>query len=230
MKVVITETDGRPIGDIITPLSFTLTQEKLVAEVHPYVRPIFDETVGEGIAYPASPTVFERLTKRLSTCVLEMGYEKEPFATSWGYHLTLQDATEIPLKIDFSSPITEEMVDNYQNLLICDLKGKILSGCPVVAVVKDAQILSAATTHFSLSQSKGGVAEIMVETAPAARGCGYAASCVASLARELLARGFSVLYRSRAQNAASLAVAKKSGFRQVAQFYQFVGRRDLYGL
>ena len=230
MKIRITETDGRPIGDIITPVSFTLTENELTAQVHPYFRENFDFAIGAEPIYPLANAFFERLTDTLSTKLETIGYEKEPLATSWGTLLHPQEAWKNSLKTDFSSTLSKETVDNYQNLLICDLKGLVLSGCLAAAVVEGGRILSGAVTHLPLSQIQEGLAEIAVETHPSVRGRGYAASCVATLTNELLSRGCSVLYRCRAGNAASLAVAKKAGFVQYAQYYRLVGRRESYGL
>jgi GNAT superfamily N-acetyltransferase len=161
----------------------------------------------------------------MSTDILALGYENEELATSWGYLLCLHDATKIMLKTDISSTLSKETVDNYQNFLICDLKRKILSGCLAAVVAEDGKILSAAVTHLPLEEIGDGLAEITVQTHPSARSRGYASACVAKLSEELLSLGFSVLYRARSENAASLAVAKKVGFVPYAQFYRFVGRR-----
>ena len=224
-ETVYVETDGKPCGDIIIPVEITLTENGHTASAHPRFFQTVTEVMKGGVSYPAPIDFFERLTERLSTDVLKLGYENEELATAWGYLLRLQDATKISLKTAISSPITKETVDNYQNSLLFDLRKMILEGHLAFAVIEDGNILSVAVTHNPIADDDEGVAEIMVETVPAARGKGYASACVAALSRELLSRKISVLYSCRAQNLASLAVAKKVGFSQYAQFYQFVGRR-----
>lgn len=224
-QTVFVETDGRAFGDIITPVELTLTENGHIAAVHPHFRRSVAEFMESGVDYPAPPDFFERLTERLSTEIFPLGYQKEEYATAWGYLLRLQDATKITLKTEISSPLNKDMVDNYKNSLICGLRGLLSAGHLGFAVIENGEIVSAAVTHDPVTEEEQ-LAEITVETVPAARRKGYASACVAALARELLSRGILVLYSCHSTNRASLAVAKKVGFEQYAQFYRFVGRRD----
>lgn len=224
-ETVYMETDGNPCGDIIVPVELTLTENGHTASVHPHCFQTVAQAMMGGVPYPTSDGFFDCLTEQLSTDILDLGYEKEELATAWGYLLHLQDATKITLKTDILSPVTKETVDNYQNSLLFDLRKMIFDGHLAFAVIEGGKIISIAVTHNPIADEDEDVAEIMVETVPSARKKGYASACVAALSRELLSRNISVLYSCGAQNRASLAVAKKVGFSQYAQFYRFVGRR-----
>jgi GNAT superfamily N-acetyltransferase len=58
----------------------------------------------------------------------------------------------------------------------------------------------------------GQVWNVTVETAPEARGQGYAAACVRALSADMLGRGVTPLYLCDAGNAASRGVALRAGY------------------
>ncbi len=96
-------------------------------------------------------------------------------------------------------------------------------GHPCAVHIRDGVIAAYAAENDG--ENEDGV-EIHVECAPQYRRCGYASSCAALLTQSLLARGKNVLYRCRAQNAASAGVAAKVGFVQTGLRLSFVYYRS----
>jgi hypothetical protein len=84
---------------------------------------------------------------------------------------------------------------------------------PVFGMVEHGRLVSAA--HSSRRTAEA--CELGVETAPAARGHGYALAVTVLWAEAVAAEGIEPIYSALAENAASLALAHAAGYRQFAR-------------
>ena len=115
---------------------------------------------------------------------------------------------------------------SYENLTTYHLDDTLDAGCLCAATFLDGRVASVAVTHDSLEDlSSGDVVELGVETAPAARGRGFASSSLSLATRELLNRGMIPEYRCTKSNRASAAVALHVGYEEVGEACYLLMRR-----
>ena len=116
----------------------------------------------------------------------------------------------------------------YENKTTFDIAACLAAERVLFAVLRDGAVVSLAATCEAPAArgDEGGIMEISVETAPAYRGSGYATAAVAALTDWLSARGFTTLYKCRAENEKSARVAARAGLTRSGRFMYFVFRKD----
>ena len=136
------------------------------------------------------------------------------------------------ISADGLSPVLAETVllesaAGLSNQTTYHLSDSLDAGCLCAATCLDGRVLSVAVTHEDVGELEAGdVIELGVETAPAARGKGYAASSLSLATRELLRRGLIPEYRCTRSNRASAAVALRVGYEEVGEAAYLLMRRD----
>ena len=91
---------------------------------------------------------------------------------------------------------------------------------PFAAAVKDGEILSICAVN---DPEEDDAVELTVQTAPAARGQGYAKAVCRAACWEMQSRGYAVLYCCSRYNRPSAAIAEALGFRKLGRFYAAAG-------
>lgn len=129
------------------------------------------------------------------------------------------------------SPLPEtrllKSTDGLSNLTTYRLEDTLRAGCLCAATCIDGRVLSVAVTHEDVDAlTPGDVIELGVETAPSARGKGYATSSLSLATEALLLRGLIPEYRSAKSNRASAAVALRVGYEEVGSAVYLLMRRD----
>ena len=133
---------------------------------------------------------------------------------------------------DKLSPVLPETVllgetDRFENLTTYHIDESIDAGCLCAATVSDGRIASVAVTHDGLDGLEAGeVIELGVETAPSARGRGYAVSSLSLATQKLIALGLVPEYRCTKSNRASAKVALRAGYEEVGEACYLLMRRD----
>ena len=118
-------------------------------------------------------------------------------------------------------------VEGLSNLTTYRLAETLDAGCLCAATCIDGKVLSVAVTHEDVGQlTAGDVIELGVETAPSARGKGYALSSLSLATGALLDRGLLPEYRSAKSNRASAAVALRAGYEEVGSAVYLLMRRE----
>ena len=158
-----------------------------------------------------------------------------PKESEWGYRggkfrwrrcriLRIPEDKPLPAPLPETRVLTEQ--DGACNLTTYRIAETVASGCLAVGTVIDGRVVSVAVTHEDISElERGDTVEIGVETAPEARGHGYAASAL-SLATSLLReRGIIPEYRYTRSNRASGAVAARVGYEEVGEACYLLMRR-----
>ncbi len=125
--------------------------------------------------------------------------------------------------------LTEE--DEAINRTTYHIRESLRAGCLCVGAVSNGQLVSVAVTHKSISGlPRGSIIELGIETAPEARGQGFASSCLAYATALLGDGGLIPEYRCTRSNRASSATALCVGYRQVGQALDLLMRRANPGL
>ncbi len=206
-KIWIEESDFPLTGDVIYPIRVELTSGECRISVIPDAR-----TAAEAFAadLPPEESLGGQLLALFSPMMRAQGYlplpmADEPIVVWQGY------AVRQPYRL----PI-------YRSADVADLPWGLShrrEDMPDSAffAVADGRVAAAAW------YTPMGVA---VETAPDFRRRGFARALVAALTDERCARGEAVLYRCRASNAASMALAESLGFTMIAREYHPGFRRD----
>lgn len=200
---------------------------------------------GEALSVTAIPRI-SRLVRSFLT-----RFENDPFSDEalawlwsriapkqdeWGYHggkyrwrrcriFRCADRERLP------SPLPETVLlksmDGCVNQTTYRLEDTLRAGCLTAATCVDGRVLSVAVTHEDVdSLIPGDVIELGVETAPSARGRGYATSSLSLATDALLVRGLIPEYRSAKSNRASAAVALRAGYEEVGSAVYLLMRRD----
>lgn len=121
----------------------------------------------------------------------------------------------------------------YPNKTTIRLSDGLARGCLAVCVEENGEIVSAVQTHGAVGEGDA-FAEVTVETAPHARGKGYATHALTEMRRLLASLHVGMEYRVSERNRASLACAERAGLLNVGYAYYYVLRyrkeKDTNGL
>lgn len=105
------------------------------------------------------------------------------------------------------------------DLLLSDIAGLVRMG-PVFGVFEEGKVVSLCGGVL-----RDGFAEVYAETAPRYRRRGYAAACLAALAKDLIGKGHRVLYECREENVASRCTVERCGGALICRSIRFKGRK-----
>lgn len=209
--------------DTAIPVSFTFTPgEGTVLTAFPQVEKEARAFLEKYDEEPTSDEALSFLFAQLAPHMARWGYQDDRFRDRWGYILRADASSVIPPASPLAVRLTE--ADEKGNETTYDLEATCKAGCLAYGIKAAGRVVSLAVTHEPPADCAG-IVEVGVETAPAARGNGYATACLAALTHDLLASGYAVEYRCQRYNEASLRVALGAGFRHVGKYYYYVGRR-----
>lgn len=157
----------------------------------------------------------------------------EPIVNSWGYfvddisegHILTYVLGDLKKSLILPNTFMVKSSDGYKNLTDYELE-KIPSDsdeCYFVTV-DDGKIVS--VCEMNTEGVFIGATEINVYTNPSYRGMGYGASNVSAMCEYLTSKGHRVAYTTKKDNVASSALAKKCGFKQIAETYYYICYRN----
>lgn len=159
----------------------------------------------------------------------------EPYEAKWGYRggkyrwkrtliFRMPEGARPPEPLREVRPLTE--ADGKINRTTYHIEQTLGAGCLAVGAIDGGRLVSVAVTHTDVTGAPlGSTVELGVETAPEARGQGFASSCLAYATRELLKMGLVPEYRCSKSNRASAATAEHVGYRRVGQALDLLMRR-----
>lgn len=150
----------------------------------------------------------------------ELSYREEKHPDNWGYNFILDTA-----KDEDTGAERIRRDGKYKNLTTFDISSCLSYERVIFAIVKEGQIVSVAVTAEAPKRGADWI-EIGTETAPAFRGKGYSTAAVLALSAFLIGKGFRVLYKCHHKNLASVAVARRAGFKEVGKFYYYVLKKE----
>lgn len=210
--------------DVCIPVSYTQLGETLIVSAFPEVLPALRRQLNRPDAGdPFARSALTEMWRLLAPYLAEWGYRDDRFRAGWGHILRIDPETPCPRpKNTDSRPLTAE--DESHNRTTYDFAATAACGRLMYGIERDGGIVSCAVSHCAPGEC-GPVVEVGVETIPAARGQGMATANLRALSAELLSRGYTVEYRCRHSNRASLSVARAAGFLPVGRFYHYVTRR-----
>ena len=173
---------------------------------------------------PFSDGALAWLWERVRTHEQEWGYYGGKFR--WRRCKIYRAAPSAALPEPLSETRLLTPADDSCNLTTYRIAETLSAGCLAVGTVQNGRIVSVAVTHGSVRDAETGqTVELGVETAPCARGKGYAASSLAYATRVLLDGGFVPEYRCTLSNRASSKVAERVGYRRVGEACYLLMRR-----
>ncbi len=226
--ILLGEKDTKPLLrglDTIIPVSFGVTETVCIASCYPCLREEFSSLLthmrerGDDLF---SVKGLSEIDQFLRPYLAEWGYRPSPFVHRYAVSCVLDDIAAV--RVDRILPATRrpETADvpylrSFVTMKLSDCAARgayvmMASDAPdTVACIASVNRVSG-TEHFT---------EIGVECAPAYRGRGWATSCVAALAYDLLSHGEAVLYQHYCTNFASAAVASRAGFVPRGRFFAY---------
>lgn len=229
--IALSQKDDTPLArglNVIVPVSFAETggyctascygvlTDEVSAHLHKYRENLF------------SDAALEALDRLLRPHLDAWGYEPSRFAHRWAYSCIQDNADNIPRDriLPGTVRLSPDVLPTRNGLIsINSLVSMNLSDCAArgaYAVFADDRkdtVVCIASVNRTIGAEH--CTEIGVECAPAYRRRGYAVSCVAALARELVSEGKTVLYQYYHTNTASAAVARCAGFVPAGRFFTY---------
>lgn len=229
MNRIIIDEDGeeliRETGfDIAVPIHAEILCGEMKLFAYPSVKPLCEDYLCCYEDDLFSSDAAEFLLDGCAAFCASLGYTADRYSSVNGYNFLWNGA---PAADSFPCErIRRE--GKYENKTTFDIAACLAAERVIFAVVRDGAIVSLAVTCEAPSArgEAGGMIEVSVETAPDYRGNGYATAAVAALADWLASRGFTALYKCRAENERSARVAARAGFVQSGRFMYFVFRKD----
>ncbi len=220
--------------DVAIPVCLTETENGIYAECYPLVRRAVRAHI---LRYE------DRLFSRASLADLQSAVL--PSLAPYGYEDDCHRNRVYRIyRADKSAEIAEAANDGvhifrygeapaYRNRTTLHLADGAARGCLAVCIEQEGEIVSAVQTHGTVCETDA-FAEVTVETAPHARGRGYATRALLEMRRLLALRGVGMEYRVSERNRASIACAEKAGLSHVGNAYYYVLRyrreKDTNGL
>lgn len=201
----------------VTPFSFvqyenselriyTLSEFLDIAEIfrREYGKNPFDEKAISWLVGELAPYIQTRV------------YADNRYKKRWNYIYSAKEINESAVQ---NSSTFAPSANKYKNLTTLDLKAYEKQNIAYLGTVTDGKIVSAAAAN--LSKQDETAREICVETSVDYRGCGYAASNTALLAKYLLENGYTALYLCGNDNEKSKITAEKAGLTQIGKRYDY---------
>lgn len=229
MSKILLDEDGEAlIRETQFDIAVPIHAEELCGETkifaYPSVAPLCEAWQNRYADDLFSPDAVAFLKDGCADFCAAFGYRADRHSAVVGYNFLSGDA----VNTGFTPCERIRREGKYENKTTFDLAACLAAERVMFAVVRDGAIVSLAVTCEAPSAraDAGGMMEISVETAPAYRGNGYATASVAALADWLSARGFTTLYKCRAENEKSARVAARAGLTQSGRFMYFVFRKD----
>ncbi len=208
----------------VVPLSFAYTEGVLVGSCYGEALRETEACLRELCACGEplfSPAALDRVEEGILPMLKRNGYRPSAFPHRYGYAFLAREGEAREAACD-----ARVCRMTHAHLSLENRTSMKLSDC--IARGAWGAVLDGAVVALCAVNGSGGgrvCTEIGVECAPAYRRGGLAAACVSALTEELLSAGHSVLYRCHSTNAASLAVVRKCGFREVGGFYTYTAFR-----
>ena len=211
--------------DILIPVEWSVTPERgLTVTVIPRLQ-----TVGKRFLKLFSDRPFS------DEAIAWLWGEIAPTGEAWGYLRTRYSTRHCRIlrfpegqtpKPPLSGGRELTAADEKNNQTTFDIAASVEDGRLCFGQIDGGKVVSVAVTHASPDEREpGGTLEIGVETVPAARRRGYAASCLSGLTGLIRAHGLTPEYRCTYSNAASAKTARAAGYVQVGEACSFVMRR-----
>lgn len=212
--------------DLLIPFSMTQYRgEELSATAIPRISRLARSFLFRFEKDPFSDEALDWLWSRIAPKQDEWGYRGGKFR--WRRCVIFRCTSADRLSPVLPETLLLESADGLRNQTTYSLADTLDAGCLCAATCLNGEVLSVAVTHDDIGTLEAGdVIELGVETAPAARGKGYAASSLSLATRELLRRGLVPEYRCTRSNRASAAVARHVGYEKVGLAYYLLMRRD----
>ena len=159
--------------------------------------------------------------------------ELAPVCREWGYepaeleegHIVTLMADRVDKELIKESTLKIKSLGEYINLTEYELEPIPSESEEYYFVtVIDGKIVSVCETNAE--DAFIGAKEINVYTAPEYRGKGYGASNVTAMTEYYLSLGYNVAYTCRNDNKASIALAARCGYKQIAETYYFICHKE----
>ena len=212
--------------DLLIPFSMTRYKgEELSATAIPRISRLVRSFLSRFEEDPFSDGALDWLWSRIAPRQDEWGYRGGKYR--WRRCRIFRVASQDALSPVLPETVLLESDGGLVNETTYHLPETLRAGCLCAATCLDGRVLSLAVTHDGVDElEEGDVVELGVETALAARGRGYAASCLSLATRELQKRGLIPEYRCTRSNRASAAVALRVGYEEVGEAAYLLMRRD----
>lgn len=207
--------------DTAIPFSFTdVKGEGLTLSVFPQAEHVARAFLSGYAENSTSDAALSFLFREMAPLLRQWGYRDDRFRDRWGYILRAAP----PYRGSLAPARRLTAADEAINKTTYDLAETCRAGCLAFGVEDGGRVVSLAVTHEAPAEGQT-LAEVGVETIPAARRRGYAAASLSALTAALTARGMTVEYRCQRYNHASRRTALAAGFCEVGKYYYYVGRR-----
>lgn len=202
----------------IVPFLVDLEGDSMNVEVYEGLEDAAIEYIKKYENAPFSKSAFDFICTAVDEYLKDKPYSRDEYGRTRFYRkFMITDKSSLdPGLIKASSVKMEGSMNSLENLT--SLFSDDTKEVPPLSfvTVENGSIVSVATVNDTDSDS---ILELTVNTAPAFRGQGFAASNVTSLAGYLLDGGYKVAYSASNYNKASIKIAKKCGFEQIGRFY-----------
>ncbi len=209
--------------DVAIPVCLVETQDELYAECYPIVRRTLRLHVSRYEGRLFSRDSLADLQSAVLPLLAPYGYEDDCHRNRV-YRIYRANTKEAPMPSDDGVHMFVYGGETpYRNKTTLHLEDGLARGCLAVCIEIGGEIVSAVQTHGAIDENTR-LAEVTVETAPAARGKGYATRALLEMSR-LLAKRFIVMeYRVSERNRASITCAERAGLVHIGHAYYYVLR------
>ncbi len=207
--------------DVAIPVYFYQSGECLRVECYPRVEKLVRAHVEAYRSQLFSDASLHALHKALAPRIKRWGYADD--CHRMRRHVVYTAAPDAPLPqtgIKACRLTAEHQAKNKTTLPIDDMCAR---GCLVFGVLQNGYVVSLAATHEG-GEAWGEQAEVVVETAVAARGNGFATASLIALRAALAQQGCGMEYRCSTRNTGSRRVAAGAGLALTGQCYYYVLR------
>ncbi len=192
---------------VLWPVSIVLKDGTLTATVCEEISDKVDFIDGMTENELASTETIDRLISLIEKTVEENGYEIS-YGKNRIYKMTRREDVNKTLILDSSEALVPE--GEYESLIDIDVDA-LEAGCLAFATLTNGTIVSIASENPYREDEN--VVNIGVETAEEYKNNGYGASNVAALTYYLLDTGMTVEYTVDNENAVSIRLAERIGFK-----------------
>ncbi len=230
-EIEIEDEEGLFDGAGVVP--FYMKEEKegsegvLYLEVYSGIEDIAQEFADKFEGNYFSDKALSYLNSKIVPYLNGKGYYPERGSLKRYYHsFAADDVNDLDLSSirEDTFILDEKMAKELKSLVTFDLCELCKSSLFAAVTVKDGCVISIAAVNEYDDDQK--MLEITTETAKDHRGCGYATSNCAALAKYIIEKGYLVAYCTSRYNKGSIKIAKKCGFTHTGRFFAIAGYKN----